>query len=331
MNGKEAEWVLYLYAESPVHAGAADSSGVVDLAIQREAGTGYPVVWGQSLKGALRQAARDAGWDEDCIIGVFGSEPPGSGGEENEGARGALKAGALSVGDAQLVALPVPTLRRTFAWVTSDLALARLARKRQSLIGAEGIRPSPPVPAPADDGGLAGQTEWCGTKGPAEVLGPLWVGFGDTVDENVRGWAELVAGEGIGTADGLGSFAKKFTTDLLVVGQDVMPELSRSCTEVTARVQLSEEKTVQHGPFYSEYLPAETVLAASLSMRRDGKSEDGKGWAAFYVEMLVDLLHNRLHQLGGDETLGKGLVWCRLVGPGVAADSGGEAGKEKTA
>ena len=43
-----------------MHTGAADSLDVLDLPVQREAATGYPVIWGQSLKGALRQAARDA-------------------------------------------------------------------------------------------------------------------------------------------------------------------------------------------------------------------------------------------------------------------------------
>ena len=55
------QYLLYLYAESPVHTGAADSVDVLDLPVQREAATGYPVIWGQSLKGALRQAADDAG------------------------------------------------------------------------------------------------------------------------------------------------------------------------------------------------------------------------------------------------------------------------------
>ena len=54
------EFLLYLYAESPVHTGAAGSLDVLDLPVQREAATGYPVIWGQSLKGALRQAAGDA-------------------------------------------------------------------------------------------------------------------------------------------------------------------------------------------------------------------------------------------------------------------------------
>ncbi|MGJ3558957.1 hypothetical protein ACR6C2_08235 [Streptomyces sp. INA 01156] len=73
------------------------------------------------------------------------------------------------------------------------------------------------------------------------------------------------------------------------------------------RVQLNGGKTVAHGPFHSEYLPAETLLAASLTLR--------PSTSPLYTRELVRLLHNQLIQVGGDETIGKGLVWCRLVGP----------------
>ena len=118
-------YLLYLYAESPVHTGAADSIDVIDLPVQREAATGYPVIWGQSLKGALRQAASDAGWADSLTEKVFGSAI------ERPDEDGGTKAGTLAVGDAQLVAMPVPTLRRTFAWITSEIALARLGAEVQ--------------------------------------------------------------------------------------------------------------------------------------------------------------------------------------------------------
>jgi CRISPR-associated protein Cmr4 len=46
------EFLLYLYAESPVHTGATDSLDILDLPIQREAATGYPVIWQGRLQSA---------------------------------------------------------------------------------------------------------------------------------------------------------------------------------------------------------------------------------------------------------------------------------------
>lgn len=71
--------LLFLYAESPVHAGADSSVGVVDLPIQREASTGLPVIWGQSLKGALREHVARVRSAQLPVEEVFGTSPPGTG------------------------------------------------------------------------------------------------------------------------------------------------------------------------------------------------------------------------------------------------------------
>lgn len=291
------EYLLYLYAESPVHAGAADSLEVLDLPVQREAATGYPVIWGQSLKGALRQAAGDAGWKEPRLQLIFGSAIAESSDE------GGTTPGLLNVGDAQLVAMPVPTLRRTFAWASSEVTLGRLARKYASLGSA-----APQVPAVASDRGAAADAVW--TTANDEVLGPCLVPLSDSAE--ARAWAQRLASDALGASAPFAPFApfaQKLGEDLLVIGSDVMPMLLRECTEQTARVQLDSDKTVENGPFYSEYLPAETILAASLVLRRAADTPDNR-------DALHGLLDGTLLQIGGDETLGKGLVWGRLLGGG---------------
>src|SRR6187549_1559082 len=98
-----AHRVLVLLAETPVHAGGSESLGVVDLPIQREAATRLPVIWGQSLKGALRDALR-AALSEEEDKGIFGSRPPGDGGGAGE-----LSRGGVAIGDAQLLLFPAAT------------------------------------------------------------------------------------------------------------------------------------------------------------------------------------------------------------------------------
>jgi CRISPR-associated protein Cmr4 len=292
------EYLLYLYAESPVHAGAADSQGLLDLPIQREASTKYPVIWGQSLKGALRQAAQDAGWGS-LVSEVFGptvGERPGEG----------LDAGRLVVGDAQLVALPVPTLRRTFAWITTGLALARLARKYRRL----GLT-VPSIPGCAADGALGGVL-WGATKDV--VLGPCVTDVQQAGDDRLKSWAARIAVDGVGADPGMSPFADKLKDDLLLTGDSLAAPLFAECTEMSVRVQLGEDKTVKQGPFHTEYLPTETILAASLTLRT---APDDKAPAK-----LVKMLGSALHQIGGDETIGKGLVWCRLL-EATAHESGG--------
>jgi CRISPR-associated protein Cmr4 len=301
-NGREIcrvtskEYLLFLYAESPIHAGAADSEGLLDLPIQREASTCYPVIWGQSLKGALRQAAVDAGWG-NRVTDVFGptvEDRPGAG----------LDAGSLVVGDAQLVAMPVATLTRTFAWITTRLALARLSRKYQRLNDA-----AIEIPSCRDDAAVAGQP-W--TEKPDVVLGPCVTGV-EKAAESLTLWAEKIAQDSIGTEQGLEPFSKKLCSDLILVGDSVAGSLLKECTEMSVRVQLNASKTVAHGPFHTEYLPSETILAASLTLRPHQGKDD-------VSTCLEELLSGTLHQVGGDETIGKGLVWCHLVKPVPSTD-----------
>jgi CRISPR-associated protein Cmr4 len=285
------DYLLYLYAESPVHTGAAGSQDVLDLPVQREASTRYPVIWGQSLKGALRQAAGDATW----VTGVFGSAPG-----DSDGDGGGTTAGTLAVGDAQLVAMPVPALRHTFAWVTSELALSRLARKYKVL---KPDTPVPGLPRVNPEDGLASSTAW-GT-GTDEVLGPCLVRL--TVDAQLTGWAERIAADVLDWDPVFSPFAVKLRQDLVLVGSDLIVEVLAESTEQAVRVQLGDNKTVKNGgPFYSEYLPAETIMGASLTLRGSGDTEDKRA----AIEALLD---RRLLQIGGDETLGKGLMWGRLV------------------
>jgi CRISPR-associated protein Cmr4 len=289
------EYLLYLYAESPVHTGASDSIDVLDLPIQREAATGYPVIWGQSLKGALRQAAADGdvgqGWDEGRIKAVFGSSI------EHPDEEGGTTPGTLAVGDAQLVAMPVPALRHTFAWATSAMALGRLARKYK-LLG----RACPELPDVASDQGLAASEEWT----EAEVLGPCLVPLGPARDERLARWADRIAADALDWDDVFRPFAAKLRADLLLAGSGIISVLLSECTEQAVRVQLSRSKTVKNGPFYSEYLPTETIMAASLTLRGDGDTAQNR-------QALGGLLDKQPLQVGGDETLGKGLMWARLL------------------
>ena len=47
--------IFHIYAETSIHAGTGSDIGIVDLPIQRERHTEYPVIWSSSLKGAIRK------------------------------------------------------------------------------------------------------------------------------------------------------------------------------------------------------------------------------------------------------------------------------------
>ncbi|MEU4828518.1 type III-B CRISPR module RAMP protein Cmr4 [Actinomadura sp. NPDC023710] len=287
--------LLFLYAETPVHAGGDGASGALDMPIQREVGTGYPIIKGESLKGALRDHTRSV-LDHATWTAIFGAEPPKQGTPA-----GALLPGSIRVHEAQVLAFPVPTLVDTFAWTLSPLVRARLAR-RAALTGVR-IGPADVPDDPADD--------TCWTSGGDDqrhlaVLGSYQVTAQGS--RNVRDWARAVAELALPPSAEHEYFRALLGKQLYVVSADLFKALVRECTSVVARVQLGKEvkgvmtKTVAHGPFYSEYLPAETLMAAMVETRE-----------AAQLQVLIEQLDGQVVQVGGDETVGKGLMWCRLV------------------
>jgi CRISPR-associated protein Cmr4 len=293
--------LLFLYAETPVHAGADASLGALDLPIQREATTGFPIIKAESLKGALREHFRPQKEDRDNRrnwVSIFGAEPPAPGTRAD-----ALVPGTLRVHEAQIVAFPVPTLTRTFAWVTSPLARARLDRKAK-LAG---------LSVKAEDGAGAAT----GLDGPAclavgkdqknVILGPYSVNA--THDPATERWAGQLPGLALPGIDEMAFFRQKLATDLFVCSDELLGALSRDCAPIATRVQLgtgeddrAPRKTVQHGPFQSEYLPAESLLAALLEC--DEQS---------HLDFIIKELNDTVLRVGGDETLGKGLLWCHFL------------------
>jgi CRISPR-associated protein Cmr4 len=290
--------LLWLYAETPVHAGGDAGLGALDLPIQREVTTGYPIIKGESLKGALREHTRpllDAGlWKT-----VFGAEPPTPGNPERS-----LTPGSIRVHEAQILAFPTPTLIDTFKWVTSPMVRARLAR-RAALTGV-------PIPAPARGGPEPDDTV-CQVAGRNDqknaVLGSYRIDA--RARKDLQEWAAVIAYLALPGGEEHEFFRTKLGRDLYLVSDELLTAISRECTSVVARVQLGAEidgqptKTVKHGPFYSEYLPAETLLVAMVETRQ-----------ASHLDELSRVLDNQVVQVGGDETIGKGLMWCRVT-PGA--------------
>ena len=124
--------IIGMLAETPIHPGAGRSTGFVDLPVARESITEYPVIVGSSLKGALKDRAREKWPGKKTETGEKELSP--------EVAKGFGKqddAGSLIVSDARLLLLPVRSLTGQYKWATCPYLLERLARdiQRSGLAG----------------------------------------------------------------------------------------------------------------------------------------------------------------------------------------------------
>jgi len=100
--------VFSIKALTNLHVGSGDAGyGPIDKMIQLDPATGYPTIFGQSLKGALREyfAGRYSDGDADTtfIEPVFGSSVKRAAGKDPE-------QGSFTFLSADLLAMPIPTI-----------------------------------------------------------------------------------------------------------------------------------------------------------------------------------------------------------------------------
>src|SRR5262249_39373692 len=135
----QAAAFLFIHAQTSLHPGSGTALGTVDLPIQRERHTQWPVIPGSTLKGILRDACRPPpnGADWQKWLAVFGPET-----HEAD-----AHAGALSLTDARILAFPIRSLKGVFAWVTCNAVLRRFTRDIGLCGGNSSVRD---IPDPTD-------------------------------------------------------------------------------------------------------------------------------------------------------------------------------------
>lgn len=149
--------LLFIHAQTGLHPGSGTALGTVDLPVQRERHTQWPVIPGSTLKGILRDACRPAGRNgqarEDWLA-AFGPETDEV--TKPETPEPKKHAGALSLTDARILAFPVRSLKGVFAWVTCPAVLGRV--KRDLNLARQRRRARPP--AGAGEGKGAVPAKW---------------------------------------------------------------------------------------------------------------------------------------------------------------------------
>lgn len=295
--------LLFIHALTGLHPGGGAAMGVVDLPVQRERHTQWPVVAGSSLKGVLRDACRP-GASEGEWLAAFGPETE----------RASDFAGALAFTDARLLAFPVRSLRGVFAWATCPAVLDRLRRDARLLAGNENPPPEPPRPA---HGKAA-----CPRQSDNLIDGDrlLLEEFEFRRSGDDGGVAAWLATHALPESDG--ATAERLARNLIVLHEDDFTHFARHATEVIARVGLDyERKTAKKGAlFYEEFLPPETLFYAVV-LAKASRHPDAGGEAADMLRFLRKRMP-AVVQIGADQTIGKGLCATRVVGRGM--DGGGE-------
>jgi CRISPR-associated protein Cmr4 len=308
--------MLFLYCETPVHAGTGTSLSIVDLPIQRERITGLPIVQASSLKGVLRaEVERLKG--KQIAEALFGPETQ----------RAHEHAGCVSPHDARLLLFPIRSLVGVFAWATCPLVLERF--KREMI--AAGFQIGWQVPNPANSHqALVAHDDTIVADGKV-VLEEF--AFKAQPSEETKSIAEWLAENAFPQSPEYKPFRDWLPKRFVILPDDAFRDFTQLATEVIARIRLKPEtKTVAEGALWTEeHLPSETLLYAPIFVSKplapkdnvpNEFKENNEPSAAKVLEFLKDLTTpnsnkpylDRL-QIGGDETVGRGIVKVRLNVP----------------
>ncbi|MBN2007622.1 MAG: type III-B CRISPR module RAMP protein Cmr4 [Anaerolineae bacterium] len=296
----EAQRMLFIYVETPLHAGTGRGLGAVDLPIQRERTTGYPMVQASSLKGRLRAEAKGKLPDDNEHLAIFG---PDTGNASDH-------AGALSVGDARILLFPVRSLAGVLAWTTSVDALARFQRSAK-LAGLDVAWDLPPEPD-ADAAWISGDALKAGGSVVLEE-------FSFTPDSTHAALIQIIgdwlAQKALPQTSEYRYWREALPKKLCILPENAFRDFVRYGTEVQTHIKLvPDTKTVQDGALWtSESLPVDTLLYAPLlatKSRTDKADLDGKA----ILDKVAAIEALQRTQLGGDETTGQGMVALTFAG-----------------
>ncbi len=285
--------LLLVHALSPIHAGTGQAVGGIDLPIAREKPTNIPLIPGSSIKGVLRAGVMT---NDLLHLAVFG--PPTEHASDN--------AGSVQISDANLVFLPVRSVKGTFAWATSLYMLRRLTRDARACGVTLGALPGEPVESEAI---VTGDRLVTADRVIFEDLD-----FAAKKSEAFTSFAKAFAERALEEED-----RSHFVERACLIHDDVMALLLQTATEITTRIRLNpESKTVDGGALWSEEaLPVESLLAGLVVATPVVQKKDNKRYDANellgYVRGLAEA---GAVQLGGKATVGRGLCRLRLVGEG---------------
>lgn len=296
----EQHCAVFLYAVSPVHLGAGSAIGVIDNPIQRERHTGHPVFAGSGIKGAVRHGFEALKGDKNLLDRLFGPE---SGSAD-------LHAGAISFGDAQLVAFPVRSLRNGYVYATCPQTLARAARLLSLM-----KTPVPwQIPAEPGDGDCLVANQNLLSEGKLHLEGFEYTAGAQ--NSSLAAIGEDLARRALPEDDSYKYFREKLARDLVILSSTNFTYFTQNATVVEPHVRIDDETGAAKdtGLFYTENLPAESILIAPLlaSKTRTGKMED-ELTAAAVLSAVSKVLDGKLLQIGGDATTGRGLVVARTM------------------
>lgn len=286
---------LFIYTETSLHAGTGTGLGAVDLPIQREKHTDYPIIQASGVKGALRDTAelklKEQDENEEKIKAIFGSE---------SSRKGEYHAGAVSPSDARILLFPVRALNGVFMWVTCPSVLSRFVQD----MGAS--EKDMPIPDPGKERVLVSSAD---RLIGSEIMLEEYA-YSAEQHQSAVDWANYIADTALPAQSTF--WQNRIRTHLAIIPDTEFRDFVKYATDIVTRIHIdSATKTVKDGQLFTqELLPADSILYSMLliTQTRNQNGDSGIKMPAEQVSKKLQDVVGTSIQIGADETVGRGRV-----------------------
>lgn len=270
--------IMSIFTRTPLHVGCGSSVGAVDQPVVRERHTRFPVIPGTAIKGVLADLWLDWSDKDNPVRNADGVKLFGKTDAKD------AKAGQLMIGEGRLLAFPVRSAKKCFAWITCPLALERFARDAGVRLTALSVGEEKAL-APAELT-VEGHVIFEEYPLPAEGTVPdaVIAALSDLNDEPV--WKD------------------NLKAHLAVVSDELFAYFAENACEIANHNRI-EDKTgvvVKGALFSQENVPSETMFYSVVNTKE--KDDFAK------LEEKLGAEKNLL-QIGADMTTGLG--WCSVT------------------
>jgi CRISPR-associated protein Cmr4 len=278
--------------------GSGQSVSYVDLPIQRERHTSFPVLWASGIKGVIRNLALREWNDKDKVNTIFGPDPEDA----------SDYASCISITDAKILLYPVRSVKGVFAWIACPFVLKRFKEDLKA-IGVDFEINYQEIDVSDDKVFIANDNLKIQNKNTVALEEFL---FEAKANDEVKNLAEKLK-EFIPTND----LTNNLENHLAIVSDNVFKDFVNYAVEIRTRIRIDQARgTVKEGVLFSEELvPSESVFY-SLLFIKDSFNPNNKINAKNVLFEINNLFSKHsLLQLGGDETIGRGFVKVKFYSP----------------
>lgn len=233
---------VFYHFYTPLHFGSGTTLSYVDLPVERESHTNYPVMPSTGIKGVFRACYHQT-YGEEKAESLFGK------GDEE---------GKLTFIDGKILFFPVKSARGVFVWITCPMVLQRFERDMKLIKSDFKINFLESLKFDNDEQACASSDSI--TINNFLILEELSFTKKSSIDFD---WIDQLK---IGIDK----------SRIAVISDDMFSYFIKNATEINARIRIDQIKgTVEEGAlWYEELVPAESVFYSLVIERINGSAEE---------------------------------------------------------